>query len=259
MSWSWQRAKSKIVSEALIGLIFGLTFGLCISPIFGLVDGLILFGSLGMVVNLLNSGLSSVEVKQKTVPNQGIWNSAKNALKLGSIEGICVGLAIVVINNVAGYPLKAANAKSVGLMLALIIGVRYGVTTCIQHFNLRQILYRKGRIPWNYARFLNYASERLLMKKVGGGYVFYHRMLMEHFARRYTETSKSIDRTSQLATQPATGDRKIAIDSSNNNGTVSQPRNLASNSLFCSSCGQQNPFNNKFCTKCGSQLTRALS
>jgi hypothetical protein len=64
-----------------------------------------------------------------------------------------------------------------------IFGLIFGGGVCIQHFNLRLILYKKDRIPWNYARFLDYASERLLMKKVGGGYVFYHRMLMEHFAR----------------------------------------------------------------------------
>jgi predicted NACHT family NTPase len=70
-----------------------------------------------------------------------------------------------------------------GLMGGLILGLLNGGFSCIQHFNLRRILYQKGRIPWNYARFLDYVSERLLMKKVGGGYVFYHRMLMEHFAR----------------------------------------------------------------------------
>ncbi|QYO63721.1 hypothetical protein [Leptolyngbya sp. 7M] len=70
------------------------------------------------------------------------------------------------------------------LILGLSVGLVYGGLACIQHFNLRLILYRKGRIPWNYARFLDYAAERLLMKKVGGGYVFVHRMLMEHFAQR---------------------------------------------------------------------------
>ena len=72
-----------------------------------------------------------------------------------------------------------------GLIGGLIGGLMNGGATCIQHFNLRRILYRKGRIPWNCARFLDYASERLLMKKVGGGYIFYHRMLMEHFAQMH--------------------------------------------------------------------------
>jgi NACHT domain/CHAT domain len=56
--------------------------------------------------------------------------------------------------------------------------------TALGHFTLRLILYHADRIPWNYARFLDFASDRLLLKKVGGGYLFYHRMLMEHLAQQ---------------------------------------------------------------------------
>jgi hypothetical protein len=31
---------------------------------------------------------------------------------------------------------------------------------------------------------LDFASDRLLLKKLGGGCLFYHRMLMEHLARQ---------------------------------------------------------------------------
>jgi hypothetical protein len=55
---------------------------------------------------------------------------------------------------------------------------------CIHQLTLRQLLYHKGRIPRNYAKFLNFASDRLLLKKVGSGYVFFHRMLLEHFAQK---------------------------------------------------------------------------
>lgn len=70
-----------------------------------------------------------------------------------------------------------------GLIGGLIGGVKYGGAACIQHFNLRWMLHQKGRIPWNYAKFLDFASDRRLMEKVGGGYVFFHRMLLEHFAQ----------------------------------------------------------------------------
>lgn len=69
------------------------------------------------------------------------------------------------------------------LSVGAINSLKYGGIACIRHFNLRQILGKKGRIPQNYAHFLAFASDRLLMKKVGGGYVFFHRMLLEHFAR----------------------------------------------------------------------------
>jgi hypothetical protein len=44
------------------------------------------------------------------------------------------------------------------------------------------MLWRSGNTPINYARFLDYAAERVLLRKVGGGYVFIHRLLLEYFA-----------------------------------------------------------------------------
>jgi hypothetical protein len=52
---------------------------------------------------------------------------------------------------------------------------------------LRLILYFNNYIPWNYARFLDYAADRIFLQKVGGGYIFMHRMLMEHFAQMKLE------------------------------------------------------------------------
>ncbi len=53
---------------------------------------------------------------------------------------------------------------------------------CLQHFTLRFLLVRNGFAPWNYLAFLDSAAERLFLRKVGGGYVFIHRMLLEYFA-----------------------------------------------------------------------------
>ena len=43
----------------------------------------------------------------------------------------------------------------------------------------------KGEEPVvvNHARFLDYAAERIFLQKVGGGYIFVHRTLLEHFAQ----------------------------------------------------------------------------
>jgi hypothetical protein len=78
-----------------------------------------------------------------------------------------------------------------GLVLGLGLGLGYGLgtgfllyggLTCLQHLVLRLLLWRTGAAPWNYARFLDYAADRILLRKVGGGYIFVHRMLMEYFA-----------------------------------------------------------------------------
>lgn len=68
---------------------------------------------------------------------------------------------------------------------SLIVGLTTGGKACIQHFVLRLILYCNGHIPWNYARFLDYATDRLFLQRVGGGYRFMHDLLRQHFAQNY--------------------------------------------------------------------------
>ncbi|MBZ0279276.1 MAG: TIR domain-containing protein [Anaerolineae bacterium] len=65
----------------------------------------------------------------------------------------------------------------VGILLSLI-----GAVYVARHLALRHILYRAGHIPWNYARFLDYCTSIGLLRKVGGGYIFAHRYLLEYFA-----------------------------------------------------------------------------
>ena len=71
---------------------------------------------------------------------------------------------------------------SFGLSGSLVGGNNSGLT-CIRHLSLRLILFWNHYIPWNYARFLDYATQLIFLQKVGGGYIFIHRLLLEHFAR----------------------------------------------------------------------------
>lgn len=54
---------------------------------------------------------------------------------------------------------------------------------CIQHSILRFILWCRGVIPWHYARFLDYATERMFLQRVGGRYRFIHDLLRDRLAR----------------------------------------------------------------------------
>jgi hypothetical protein len=67
-------------------------------------------------------------------------------------------------------------------MGGLVLGLMLGGLACVRHFTLRLMLYHLRYSPWNYARFLDCATEQLFLQKVGGGYIFIHRMLLEHFA-----------------------------------------------------------------------------
>ncbi|MDX2096700.1 MAG: hypothetical protein SFW36_02905 [Leptolyngbyaceae cyanobacterium bins.59] len=105
-------------------------------------------------------------------PNQGIWQSARNAaaFALIGVVGLSVVAAMVNVSLV------------IGVASGLIFGVFGAGEACVQHLVLRVILYRAGKIPWNYARFLDDAVDRILMQRVGGGYIFIHRLLLEHLA-----------------------------------------------------------------------------
>jgi hypothetical protein len=39
----------------------------------------------------------------------------------------------------------------------------------------------------NYVKFLDYAEERIFLRKIGGGYIFIHRLLQDYFAALYKE------------------------------------------------------------------------
>ena len=53
----------------------------------------------------------------------------------------------------------------------------------MQRFVLRFVLWRHGYIPWNYARFLGLATERLFLQRVGGRYRFTHELLRDYLAQ----------------------------------------------------------------------------
>jgi hypothetical protein len=54
----------------------------------------------------------------------------------------------------------------------------------MQHYTLRFWLWqaRCTPAPWRYVAFLDDATEQLLLRKVGGGYIFRHRLLQDYFA-----------------------------------------------------------------------------
>ena len=75
-----------------------------------------------------------------------------------------------------------ADALLLGTPVGLFFALLYGGIACFQHFILRFLLWLNGFTPLLYVRFLDFAAERVFLRKVGGGYIFVHRMLLEHIA-----------------------------------------------------------------------------
>jgi hypothetical protein len=114
----------------------------------------------------------------------------QGALVGGLIQGL---LGALVGSSVAGRS-GTFSGSVFGAVFGVLFGGLYlamsnGGTAVVRHCVLRLWLVRNGSIPWNYVRSLDHAAERILLRKVGGGYAFIHRMLLEHFAARYVEPS----------------------------------------------------------------------
>ena len=96
---------------------------------------------------------------------------------------------------ILGIPYSGNNIHeviSIGLAVGLLAGLaggQFSGLVVIKHLMLRFILWVNGYIPLKFAHFLDYAAERILLQKSGGGYIFYHRSLLEYFASLQKETS----------------------------------------------------------------------
>ncbi|MEA1895480.1 MAG: NACHT domain-containing protein [Euryarchaeota archaeon] len=118
----------------------------------------------------------------RTVPNEGIHRSARNALVSGLFAGLLFGLLSVPVAWLMELHDVLFVALIVGLLNGLLSGLHFGGLACIQHYVLRIMLRLNGSAPLRYVRFLDYAAGHIFLRKVGGGYIFVHRLLLEYFA-----------------------------------------------------------------------------
>jgi hypothetical protein len=134
-----------------------------------------------VITDGIKFGLLPIQVDPSVYPNQGIRKSAINAMLIGLIFGIVVSIIYIYLNALN----IAINALLInfGLIVVFLSSMLpFGGKASVQHLVLRLILCFNRNIPWNYAKFLDWASDKLFLQKVGGGYIFIHRSLMEHFA-----------------------------------------------------------------------------
>jgi hypothetical protein len=220
ISWKWNRFWKRTIPGSILGLIVGLILGL----IGGLIDGLN-YGGLNYVLNyvlnyeLINmlsvvlicglifalvsglvSGFTDRVKVGKAFPNQGIKLSIINSLTalfvtfltVGTVLGLIFGLRLKLS---AGFSTGLSTGLSAGLIVGLIVGLNRGGSAVIKHYALRLILWLKGYTPLNIIKFLDQSAKLILLKKVGGGYIFIHRMLLDYFAEMTPQSTRVEDGT----------------------------------------------------------------
>jgi hypothetical protein len=169
-------------SEPNLGASIVLSVGL----IGGLIGGLI-SGLLGGLTDKVNGG--------KAFPNEGIKLSGKSATIAAVIGFLSVGVGVALSVGLSEWLsqglMVSANerlsfALSVGLgfavSVAAILGLNRGGSAVVKHYSIRLILWLCGYTPFRFIRLLDDCARLIILKKVGGGYIFIHRMLLEYFA-----------------------------------------------------------------------------
>jgi eukaryotic-like serine/threonine-protein kinase len=150
--------------------------GPSIVPIGGLIGGLIR--------GLVGGFMDRVKADEAS-SNQGIKLSRNNSLAVFLVSWLTVGL-------IFGPPIGLIFGPVGGLIAGLFGGLNRGGSAVIKHYALRLTLWRNEYMPLNLVALLDHCARLILLKKVGGGYIFIHRMLLEYFAE-LTPQSKRLE------------------------------------------------------------------
>jgi len=101
---------------------------------------------------------------------------------LDSLVSVFFGLLVGQIGGLIFF-------SAVWLVIGLMGGLNdFGGIAIIQHYTLRTIIARNNLLPFRLIPFLDYCTDLIFLRRVGGGYIFVHRLLMEHFAEMYKES-----------------------------------------------------------------------
>ena len=161
VAMGWPKSLAVLIGDLFVAVSFGL--------IVALTAGLVML-------------LSSESMDSRRRPNQGTQRSLRTAMGvvlLFLIGGFGLGLSFKL--GTGGRIGGLIQGLVLGFSGGLIVGLISGGLFSLKHFLLRLTLWMNGLAPLNYVRFLDYSVGRLFLCKVGGGYIFMHRILMEYF------------------------------------------------------------------------------
>ena len=166
------------------GLSTGLAYGLGYWLLFGLSQGIV---------------QEQMDDQDRSTFNQGIGRSLRNSFLTSLLGGgillgtnvLSAGLRFGLFGGLGGLWYGLSSVLRYGPFLALsgglLIWAAVGGLTVLQHYIMRFLLARSHTFPWRAQAFLDDAVARILLRRVGGGYSFVHRLLLDYFANLHTE------------------------------------------------------------------------
>ena len=162
--WSWRKVPLMLIAWIIVGSFSWLM----------LRNFETLVGSLILIIIL--GGLIEEQTEETTRSGQRLKQTLYNGFVIVMLTAAILVLVGMFFKNVTISVLVTA------LILGLIFGMFTGGIALSQHYSLRFVLARYGLLPQRLIPFLEYVVNLIMLRRVGGSYIFVHRLLMEHFA-----------------------------------------------------------------------------
>jgi hypothetical protein len=144
--------------------------------------------------------------QDRRIANQGIHRSLRNSIIIGIIGGIIIGSMEILSSELSARlgdwliygPRDGLNGLSFDLDPGLLMGISSTLLICMvtgglavwRHYVIRFLLWRSHTFP-KQVQFLDDTRARFLLRRVGGGYSFTHRLLLDHFTKVEIEAPSS--------------------------------------------------------------------
>ena len=192
LRWSWRASLRRLPLMLALGVASGLVLGLVYIAWVNVV--LCLFAAVALAVTL---GLEPRDAETRIRAAQGLRQSLTTALSVAAGTGLLAGLAVgyggvsLVLPHVGPEStlLHMADPRlslflSAGGFAALVSGFAYGGAAVTLHLAVRLVIAVRSPLPFRLATWLDRAADRGLLRRVGGGWMFLHQTLLEHFLPR---------------------------------------------------------------------------
>lgn len=194
-NWSNRLALRRVPIALLVSALSALGFGY--------LGGWLSGGAIGVALCIavwLGGGLSSASLQRQLQPGQFLLRSARSALQASLLIGSLIVGAVALtatffalFARVAGSAQAEAPQQALQLLALEVVGVLllgmgvaalcFGALSCLRHLSLRLVIWWADQFPFRMVTFLNQVSHLALVRRVGTGYIFMHRLLAEYCAR----------------------------------------------------------------------------
>lgn len=206
--WRFVASDRRLGNSLFLGGSYGLGFGLIL--------GLLVLAFFQLGSGVFGFDHKPINPKELRHPGAGVRQSLKNG-RAGAIivgltyflgVGLAYGAGIVLVSGwaVAVSRSLVPEIPALGWIIGLIIGLLLAIPSAflawdnlgggayIRYQKLLRELEAQQAIPSpDFTSFLDDAEDRRLLRRIGGGYTFFHGLLQKHFADEWAESQSTAE------------------------------------------------------------------